>query len=214
VKVHDLSVFVEKHPEIIDMTWQSRADLLNKSGHLNPGSASKPWAKSSLRKPFTAAVELLALGRSPVASIPPSGGSESALQPAAPTGGSTTLPSSLKAGTARPLKAESQGTSQSLPAASSTVLSSGSNIAALSPVSTATPVLGRRALTEAEKAMLLGIIDKRKVATKTVMDELGLQRQNCSLWMAVHQGTTVTEDMLERLANWFDVHEGVLSAAA
>lgn len=110
--------------------------------------------------------------------------------------------------------AESQDASQGLPATSSTVLSSGSNVVTLSSVSAATPAPGRRPLTEAEKVLLLRIVDKRKVAKKTVMDELGLPRLDGSLWMAVRQGTTVSDDMLERLALWLDVHAAVLAAAA
>jgi DNA invertase Pin-like site-specific DNA recombinase len=213
-KILDLSVFIENHPEILAMTWQERGSLLNSFGHLNPGSVSVPWTKSALRKPFKDAVELLALGRSPLVCGASSGGSKNVLRVAGPAGVATTPPSTLQPTTAEPFKAESQGASQGMPATSSTGLSSGSKIAILSPASAATPALSRRPLTEAEKALLLQIIAKRKVATKTVMDELGLPRLNGSLWMAVHQGTTVSEDMLERLVNWFDTQIGVLLAAA
>lgn len=214
VKVNDLSVFIENHPEILEMTWQERVSLLNSFGHLNPGSVSVPWTKPTLRKPFKEAVELLAMGRSPLVGSASASGSKSVAHVAAPAGGATTPPSTSQSTTAEPSKTESEDVSQGLPATSSPVLSSGSNIAVLSSVSAVTHTFGRRPLTEAEKALLLRIIAKRKVATKTVMDELGLPRLDGSLWMAAHQGTTVSGDMLERLANWFDVHEVVLSAAA
>lgn len=214
VKLHDLSVFIEKHPEILDMTWQERVDLLNSSGHLNLGSVSKPWGKNSLRKPFKEAVELLALGRFPLVCSSSAGGPNNVLHVAARAGRAATPPSTSDSTMAEPAKAESQGASQGLSATSSTAASSGSKITTLSPVSAATPVFNRRPLTEAEKALLFRIVAKRKVERKIVMDELGLPRLNGSLWMAVRQGTTVSEDMLERLARWFDTHEGVLSVAA
>jgi len=109
VKVNELSVFIEKHPEILDMTWQERVDLLNRSGHLNLGSASVPWVKSSLRKPFKEAFERLTFRQSTAPSISTSGGLASLPQPAALTGGSAASTSSLKASTAQPPEAESHG---------------------------------------------------------------------------------------------------------
>lgn len=120
--------------------------------------------------------------------------------------------------TAGPGKIESQGALQNLPrltiAASAPVI----EIAAARPVTlvppvTVGPIFERRPLTSQEKNWLLDIMQKRALSRCDVMDELELLL-NGSLWMAISQGTTVSEEMLERLSDWFEANSAHIQRVA
>jgi hypothetical protein len=76
------------------------------------------------------------------------------------------------------------------------------------------PIFERRPLTSEEKNWLLSIMRKRALSKMDVMDELVLPRLNTSIWMSVHQGTTVSHDILERHSNWFAAIAGHIQKVA
>ena len=214
-KINELSGFIDTHPEILAMTWRARADLLNTAGHANIGNTSSPlpvpWSRESLRKPFKEALNLLHAKRAPIIPFPVQ------CQPdltgcMTPPAGTLGAPSKSVGVTMAGMgEIESQGALQSLSGITSAASAPVIDIAAARPVTlvppvTAQPIFERRPLTSEEKNWLLGIMQKRALSRCDVMDELGLLRLNGSLWMAIRQGTTVSEDMLERLSNWFEAN--------
>jgi len=215
-KVHDLSIFIEKRPDIIGLTWQGRVKLLNASGHHNTGNKlglpSVYWVKGSLRKPFTEALELLEKKRAQTVPFP--GGDIAArTQSAGATAGqATTTTSRSGTHTASPVGIESQGALKSPSAPSSTTSAPVTDIATFRPVTSQSPLTAtrpnfeRRPLTSDEKKWLLNIMHKREMSTKDVMDDLGLAPLNTSVWTSVHHGTRVSPDILERLNHWFAVN--------
>ncbi len=215
VKVRDLSIFIESRPDIIDMTWQARVKLLNRSGHHNCGNklgfSPVPWVGDALRKPFKEALELLEAKRAQTVSFLVGDIIDKAQSAVAAAGGATAPTASSCTVTAVPIKIESQGALQSLSAPVYTTSAPVIDIATFQPVSFPTltairPSFARRPLRSDEKIWLLSIMHNRGLSTKAVMDELSLPRRDCSLWMSVSQGTNISEDMLERLSGWFSAN--------
>jgi len=108
---------------------------------------------------------------------------------------------------------------QSLPGLTTAASAPVIEIAAARPVTlvppvTIQPIFERRPLTSQEKNWLLDIMQKRALSRCDVMDELELLRLNGSLWMAIRQGTTVSEDMLERLSDWFEANSAHIQRVA
>jgi hypothetical protein len=199
------------------------SNLLNSSGHLNCGNklgfTPVPWVRNSLRKPFKEALEYLNAPRAQPVSVPVGDFADKAQNAAAAVGGATAqtaCPSTLTAG---PIKIGSQGAPQSLSAPTHSAPAHIADLAAARPVTlvppvTVRPIFERRPLTSDEKNWLLSIMRKRALPKMDVMDELVLPRLNTSIWMSVHQGATVSPDILERLSNWFAANAGHIQKVA
>lgn len=77
------------------------------------------------------------------------------------------------------------------------------------PAPPADPV--RRRLTLEEIRRLDEIMSARGMRKSQVMDELGFDRRDCSLWMARSCGTAIKPELVAAFERWLDANRGIRS---
>lgn len=191
------------------------SNTLNSSGHHNSGNKVGldpiPWGRNLLSKPFKETIEILETKWAQTWSFPIGDLAAKAQSMEATARGVTMSTARAGVDAADQIVIESQSAPQSLPGLATAAPAPVIEIGATRPVIlvppvTVQPIVERHPLTAEEKNWLLDIMQKRALSTKDVMDELGLPRLNTSIWMSVHQGVTVSTDVLKRLTHWFDAN--------
>ena len=202
-KVRDLADVVLARPELRSFSWAERAAALNDAGHLNLISEKKnerkEWTKSSLRKPFGAALEELQF--------------QADLE--------KDDPGPLMAGTDQVDDDDylvQLDSLQAIPAASEEPSGLSVAVADAAPQSGDVPEdklippvpnpkypfpLQRRSLTRTEIDILETIMQVRGWNMSQVTEVLGLPGLDAPLWRAIREGTSVHPEMLSRLLRLF-----------